>query len=81
MPSLTQGDNHIGVVLAAKITSGYPHNLTWSVFHLLELSVADQVSKAELLHLKCHPFICMKNLTNKKVGNRKNYLRTFRHDC
>jgi hypothetical protein len=28
--------------------------------------------KAELLQLKPHPFICMKNLINKKVGNQKN---------
>ena len=28
-------------------------------------------SKAELLQLKPHPFICMRNFINKKVGNRK----------
>ena len=27
--------------------------------------------KAELLQLKPHPFICMRNFINKKVGNRK----------
>ena len=26
-------------------------------------------SKAELLQLKPHPFICMRNCTNKTVGN------------
>ena len=29
-------------------------------------------SIAELLQLKCTPFICMRNFINKKVGNRKN---------
>ena len=28
--------------------------------------------KAELLQLKPHPFICMRNFLNKKVGNQKN---------
>ena len=28
--------------------------------------------KAELLQLKPHPFICMRNFIYKKVGNRKN---------
>ena len=28
-------------------------------------------SKAELLQLKPHPYICMRNFINKKVGNRK----------
>ena len=28
--------------------------------------------KAELLQLKPHPFIRMRNFINKKVGNRKN---------
>ena len=28
--------------------------------------------KAELLQLKPHPFICMRNFINEKVGNRKN---------
>ena len=28
--------------------------------------------KAELLLLKPHPFICVRNLIYKKVGNRKN---------
>ena len=28
--------------------------------------------KAELLQLKSHPFICMRNFIDKKVGNRKN---------
>ena len=30
-----------------------------------------QSIKAELLQLKPHPFICMRNFINKKVGNRK----------
>ena len=29
-------------------------------------------TKAELLQLKPHPFICMRNFINEKVGNRKN---------
>ena len=29
-------------------------------------------SKAELLQLKPHPFICMRNFINEKVGNPKN---------
>ena len=29
------------------------------------------LSKAELLQLKPHPFICMRNFINKKVGNQK----------
>ena len=29
-------------------------------------------AKAELLQLKPHPFICMRNFINKKVVNRKN---------
>ena len=28
--------------------------------------------KDEILQLKSHPFICMRNLTAKKVGNQKN---------
>ena len=28
-------------------------------------------TKAELLQLKPHPFICMRNFINKKVGNQK----------
>ena len=28
--------------------------------------------KARLLQLKPHPFICMRNFINRKVGNRKN---------
>ena len=31
-----------------------------------------EYSKAELLQLKPHPFICMKNFIDKKVGNRRN---------
>ena len=34
------------------------------------LSISD--SKAELLQPKPHPFICMRNFINIKVGNRKN---------
>ena len=30
------------------------------------------LDKAELLQLKPHPFICMRNFMNKKFGNRKN---------
>ena len=30
--------------------------------------------KAELLQLKPHPFICMRNFINEKVGNRKSKL-------
>ena len=29
-------------------------------------------TKAELLQLKPHPFICMRNFINKRVGNQKN---------
>ena len=29
-------------------------------------------AKAELLQLKPHPFICMRNFIKEKVGNRKN---------
>ena len=36
-----------------------------------KIKVSD-VPKAELLQLKLHPFICMRNFINKKVGNRKN---------
>ena len=32
----------------------------------------NDMTKAELLQLKPHPFICMRNFMNKKVGNRKN---------
>ena len=28
-------------------------------------------TKSELLQLKPHPFICMRNFINKKVGNQK----------
>ena len=32
--------------------------------------LAGKVRKTKLLQLKPHPFICMKNFINKKVGNR-----------
>ena len=34
-------------------------------------------TKAELLQLKPHPFICMGNFIDKKVGNQKKTKPTF----
>ena len=36
-----------------------------------QILVLSQLSKAELRQLKSHPFICMRNLINKEVGNGK----------
>ena len=41
---------------------------TWLIFVYLFFIL----SKAELLQLKLHSFICMKKFINKKIGNRKN---------
>ena len=37
--------------------------------HNPAICVASLSCKAELLQLKPHPFICMRNFINKKVGN------------
>ena len=41
-------------------------------FWKMHINFIGTKTKAELLQLKPHPFICTRNYINKKVGNRKN---------
>ena len=63
------GSRHINTIILASIVS---EDSIQCNFRLLALKLNSWTTKAELLQLKPHPFICTRNFNNKKVGNRKN---------
>ena len=51
----------------------YYETIKGSKYYIYKIDYYETLKgKAELLQLKPHPFICMRNFIDKKVGNQKN---------